>query len=126
MGSIKLYFLVFLKATLGLVVLLMVSVSTFSQDYISNDNYEGNWNELTTWEPYDIPSTFISGDQIDIYGKITQIGGLDISFGSSLTIHDTLIVEGDFSVSTSSDLYFEPGGVLIVIRKYDSIGLNIF
>jgi hypothetical protein len=114
------------KSTLMLVVLMMVAVSAFSQDYISKDNYEGNWNESTTWEPYDIPGTFISGIQVDIYGKITQIGGLDVAFSSSLTIHDTLIVEGEFSVSTSSDLYIEPGGVLIVEGNMTLLGSIFF
>jgi len=105
--------------------LMLVSVTAYSQ-YESND-VVGNWEDGSSWVDGNIPNSSTGfGDQIDIYGNITRNGSLNIQFFSSLTIHDTLFIDGDLSVSSTSELTIGPDAVLIVNGNLDLDGLTIW
>ncbi|MTI38445.1 T9SS type A sorting domain-containing protein [Fulvivirga lutimaris] len=90
--------------------------------YTSNDNYTGLWSDDATWShtpaasPLDNPgnATHGSASNIDIYGYIRSAITLDIAGqGPTVTIHDTLFVDGDLNMSQGT-ISLGAAAVLIV------------
>jgi len=98
---------------------IMSVVATNWAQFISNDNYSGNWSESGSWIGGEAPGTSINGVNIDCYGWLTANNCLDFNNGE-FRIHDTLVVYGVFTLLNSSQLFIEPGGILIVFGDYNS------
>ena len=97
------------------------------QGYTSHDNYSGIWDDPASWTKdqswmNDVPSyTGNYADHIDINGYITRQGDLTIGGGTTLTINDTLWVNGNFYFNDKY-LTINPGGVLIVAGDFLATG----
>jgi gliding motility-associated-like protein len=87
--------------------------------YVSRDNYTGDWNYAESWNENNYPGTSISGSNVDCYGYLTSTYCLDYDDGL-FTVHDTLVVYGSFSLLNRSRLVIEQGGILIVLGDYYS------
>ena len=88
----------------------------FSQNYSSRNNYTGDWETPTSWNPtWQVPQTDIKGNDITINGYITLNGSLSFS-GSpgNLIIKDTLVIKGNLSLDNNNDLIINDNGILIV------------
>jgi gliding motility-associated-like protein len=88
----------------------------FSQNYSSLNNYTGDWETPSSWNPlWPVPQTIISGNDITINGYIILNGSLSFTGnGSLLTINDTLIVRGDFLLGNNNDILINDNGILII------------
>ena len=106
-----------LKYTLTLLVSL-VSFAAYSQTtFTSKDNHTGYWADSNTWDSNGIPNLSKNGT-IDIYGFVTLQGSAlttTFNMATTITIHDTLVVEGSLDLKKDATLNIETGGVLIVL-----------
>lgn len=90
----------------------------------SRNNYTGNWESATSWSKSDpsftVPpsATPVPGQTLGINGYITRNGDLSVT-GSNQTVCDTLVVTGDFYL-TSNQFTVSPNGVLVVLGNFTS------
>ena len=100
------------------IVISLFSLVAFSQTtYTSKDNHTGYWADSNTWDVNGIPDLSKNGT-IDIYGFVTLQGSALITtfnMATTITIHDTLVVEGSFDLKKDATLNIETGGVLIIL-----------
>ncbi len=83
-----------------------------SNDYSVQSSF---WNNGSTWNLGVAPPTANLTANIQIYRYVTRVG--NIQYGNSnrtLTITDTLVVEGDLTMGNNSSIVVNPGGVLVV------------
>ncbi len=90
--------------------------SVFSQNYSSVNDYTGDWESPSSWNPaWPVPQTTISGNDITINGYITINDSLSFTgTGSVLTINDTLVVKGNLFLGNNNDIVINNNGILIV------------
>jgi gliding motility-associated-like protein len=88
----------------------------FSQNYSSLNNYTGDWETPSSWNPvWPVPQTIISGNDITINGYIILNGSLSFTGnGSLLTVNDTLVIRGDFLLGNNNDILINDNGILII------------
>jgi len=105
-----------IKNILLILCILGLSVrSVFSQDQKSKDNYTGNWENPSSWDPdWAMPLTDIIGSNFDIEGYITANGSLSFTENKKLTVKDTLVIKGDLTLINNYDIKVENDGILIV------------
>jgi gliding motility-associated-like protein len=108
-----------LKKRNGLIICLLFAafLPTFSQtDYSTRNNYTGDWETPTSWEPvWDTPQTDNIDFNITINGSISCRMPLAVSGNTNiLTVNDTLIICGDLELANKSSLVINPNGILIV------------
>ncbi|GET30640.1 hypothetical protein [Prolixibacter sp. SD074] len=97
--------------------LSFISFVAFSKTYTSKDNHTGYWAEKNTWDVNEIPDLSKNGT-IDIYGFVTLQGSAlttTFNMATTITIHDTLVVEGSLDLKKDATLNIETGGVLIIL-----------
>ena len=114
----------YLKAILLAGLFVMFALTSFSQ-YQSRD-VVGDWAVDANWVGGSAPDTEWNFEDVEINGKITQYDDLIIRPGVTLTIHDTLIVDGSLSVRYEANLIIDPGGVLIVNGNLNMDGVIIW
>jgi hypothetical protein len=103
-------------------IISIPSQALFSQSYKSNNNYTGVWQTPSSWIPtWPVPQKNFTGDTITIYGYIKSNVSLSFADHTTLTINDTLVVEGDLSLGDHTVLTINDNGILIV-RGNLSIG----
>lgn len=97
--------------------------SVFSQTYTSRNNYTGDWENPSSWNPsWSAPVTDIFGNNINLNGYITVNGNLSFTGNASqLIINDTLVIKGNLSLGDNNDITINDNGILI-IRGSLSIG----
>ena len=85
-------------------------------DYVSRDNYTGNWEDPESWDPvWTAPNDTVFGNDTYINGYITVNGSLCITGEiSDLIVNDTLVVKGDLFLGNNISLYINENGILIV------------
>jgi gliding motility-associated-like protein len=90
--------------------------SAFSQNFSSLNNYTGDWETPSSWNPvWPAPQTVISGNDITISGYIFLNGSLSFTGnGSLLTVNDTLVIRGDLLLGNNNDILINDNGILIV------------
>jgi gliding motility-associated-like protein len=95
----------------------------FSQTYSSRNNYTGDWEQSSSWNPvWTVPQTSILGGIISINGYITVNGSLSFyGSASKLIINDTLVIKGNLTLGDNNDLTINDNGILI-IRGSFSLG----
>jgi gliding motility-associated-like protein len=105
-----------IKKLILLFGLIFFSIQVLFSIHISKDNYTGNWGTPTSWDPvWTAPLNTINNFDVIIFGYITLNGNLTFTGSScTLTVNDTLVVNGDLSVGNNNDLIINPGGVLII------------
>src|ERR1035437_9580313 len=104
------------RIILLLVIICLTGQAVFSQSHVSRNNYTGDWETPTSWNPtWPVPQTNISGYNITINGYITVNGSLSF-FGAptNLIINDTLVIKGDLFLDNNNDLTINDNGILIV------------
>ncbi len=113
-----------------ILLLYVVSKSVFPQ-YISTAQV-GDWNSAASWQGGNIAPSPQSNynDVVDIYGRITLKNSnyaLRTFLGNAtLTVYDTLIIEGDLNIEAASDIRIEPGAVLVVYGDFNMTGFIIW
>ena len=119
-----------MKKLVTIIALVVVAqVGKGQEGYVSNDNYTGDWSSSSSWTksaPWlgDVPPNPVNGSTayVDIYGTINHGSGLTVSGGSTLTIYDTLIVNGNLVLSGGGNVVIENGGILVILGGYDGSG----
>jgi len=96
-------------------IFCITGLVTFSQSYSSKNNYTGAWETPTSWIPtWPVPQSDFNGDDIAIFGYIMTTTSISISNSSTLTINDTLVIEGDLSLGDHTVLTINDNGILII------------
>ena len=97
-------------------IFLLSGSAVFSQSQVSRNNYTGDWETSSSWSPpWAAPQTYISGYDITINGYITVNGSLSFSIlPSTLIINDTLVIYGDLTLGTFTNLTVNGSGILII------------
>ncbi len=107
----------FAKRTVLLLCMLQMAVHpALTQNYSTRDNYTGDWESPSTWDPiWATPETEDPGYDFTINGHITINGSLEFfKKPSNVIINDTLVILGDLYLCVSSNLTINSHGVLIV------------
>jgi len=91
-----------------------------SQSYSSRDNYTGAWENPSSWNPlWPMPLTNLNGNNITIYGYITENGSLFFKgTANKLTVNDTLVIKGNFVLDNNNDLIINDNGILVVLGDF--------
>ncbi len=103
------------------VFILLICVSHylngFSQFQVSANNYTGNWENPTSWEPiWNTPLTDNIFNNFTIHGYITCNSSLSItSDDNTLYIQDTLVIAGDLTLGDYNNLTINSPGILVVL-----------
>jgi gliding motility-associated-like protein len=104
------------RKTFVLIALMILQSQVFSQ-HISRNNFTGKWEDPGSWEPtWPVPETDSIRDNIVVYGYITT--GSSVSFSNrnnSLVVNDTLVIDGDLSLSNLNGLEIADNGILIIL-----------
>ena len=89
-------------------MLFVVSLNGYGQ-ITSFDNYTGIWNDTDTWDGGVVPDATDLDEDVTIYGYVTREGNLSMKNGSSntMTIADTLVVNGNLTIGNMSKLVIE-------------------
>src|SRR5664279_2896184 len=107
------------RIILLLVIICLTGKAVFSQSHVSRNNYTGDWESSSSWSPsWATPQTNIIGYDITINGYITVNGSLSFSLlPSNLIINDTLVIYGDLTLGTFTNLTINGNGILIIRGK---------
>ncbi|MEQ9466630.1 MAG: hypothetical protein RLN88_04410 [Ekhidna sp.] len=99
--------------------LALISLSVWaSAQRSTHNNYSGDWNSSASWTDAQATSNDENGSFI-INGKITN-GAALLTITGSVTVNDTLIVEGNFNMDQNgATLTVGANGVLIVLGDFD-------
>ncbi len=90
-----------------------ISYAATGQDFVSKDNYTGEWNDPDSWVEGESPGVDHIDADVDIFGYISSGTSIDYHRGL-LTVHDTLIIHGDLTLGNNADLSLNEGAVLII------------
>ncbi len=101
---------------IGLLVISFSGQIVFSQTHSSRNNYTGDWEQSSSWNPvWNVPQTSSLGGIISINGYITVNGSLSFSgSASNLIIYDTLVIKGNLTLGDNNDLTINDNGILII------------
>ena len=88
-------------------------------DFTSEDK-KGFWTDDTMWVGGFAPPTTGISDDIEIFGYVTHVGNISFGSGSSktLTITDTLVIEGSLTMGNKSNVTVADGGLLIITDDF--------
>ena len=101
---------------IGLLVISFSGQIVFPQTHSSRNNYTGDWEQSSSWNPvWNVPQTSSLGGIISINGYITVNGSLSFSGSASqLIIYDTLVIKGNLTLGDNNDLTINDNGILII------------
>ena len=111
-------FIILLKSVIDKILIFVVVAVALpllvSGQFISLDNYTGDFANDNSWNGGIAPNPAGVTENTDIYGYITCNSPLKINVGYVLTVHDTLIVHGNLTLANGADLILNLGAVCIV------------
>jgi hypothetical protein len=109
-----------LAVLVGVAVFAYLNVGNSEESFAANARFyaiqPGEWSEAAVWEGNVAPPTGQIKHDIEILGRTLRRGHLSYKKGSkrTLTVKDTLIIEGNLTLGNKSNLIVNQGGVLIV------------
>lgn len=113
----------------SILILGMAGNILAQEGYYSQDNATHNWEDNATWTKSQSwlgnnPGNNVGGATayIQLYGRVTRNGDLQISGGSTINLYDTLLINGNLTLSGSGKMKVQSGGVLIVTGDYKGSG----
>jgi hypothetical protein len=85
-------------------------------EHQTKNNYTGAWETPASWDPaWPEPHYNVNNIDITISGYITANNSLTFSGTSSeLIVDDTLVINGDLTISDDNDVKVNNNGILIV------------
>ncbi len=107
-------------------VFLFVNVAHSQITYVSANNHNGNWNDVSTWTRLPVSETWApatpgnptnsNADAINIYGYVrVESGGLTINNANPVvTVNDTLYIVGNVTLGSGASMNVPAGGILII------------
>lgn len=113
-----------LAALVGVALFAYLNVGNSEESLAANTRFyaiqPGEWSELAVWEGSVAPPTGQIKYDVEILGHVLRRGHLSFKKGSkkTLTVKDTLIVEGNLTLGNKSNLVVNRGGVLIVAGDF--------
>ncbi|GAB3331038.1 hypothetical protein GCM10027429_09010 [Marivirga atlantica] len=119
------------KITVLVLYMVFANFNAYSQNTSVAEQFT-NWLDNTGWSTGTNPSANPVNDELIINGSVTRWGNLSISrtlFGSmSLTVNtgDSLVIDGDFTIGTESELIVQEGGYLYVNGNLNNNGFFFF
>ena len=119
-------------AAAGCVLAIVAGVALFSYLNVGNSSDSlaahrhfyaikpGDWIEPTAWENGVVPAATDIEHDIEILRRVVRRGSLGYKRGSgkTLTVKDTLIIEGHLTLGNKSNLTVHEGGVLMVAGDF--------
>ncbi|WNB17396.1 T9SS type A sorting domain-containing protein [Marivirga arenosa] len=96
-------------------LIFTISFTTIAQNTSASEQFT-DWDNNGGWSNGTSPGAVTFFEDIEIDGSVVRIDDLDLNLGSVLTINtgDSLVVDGNLNVSSSSELIVEEGGYLYV------------
>ncbi len=113
-----------LAALVGVALFAYLNVGNSEDSYAANARFyavqPGEWSESAVWEGSLAPPTGQIKHDIEILGYVRRRGHLSYKKGSNktLTIKDTLVIEGNLTLGNKSNLTVNRGGVLMVAGDF--------
>jgi gliding motility-associated-like protein len=96
-------------------ILYIPAWPALSQDRKTWDNYTGDWETPSSWNPaWTVPQTDVYNLDVTINGYITANNSLSFSGSSKLIVDGTLVIKGDLTINNDNQLQVNGGGILIV------------
>ena len=96
-----------------------------SQDSLASSRHfyavkSGVWADQTAWEGGVVPPATNIEHNIEILDRVVRKGALNYRRGSgkTLTVKDTLIIEGDLTLGNKSNVTVNEGGVLMIAGNF--------
>ncbi|MCG8701921.1 MAG: hypothetical protein MI922_27955, partial [Bacteroidales bacterium] len=120
-----------MKSTYTAIFLCLIGIFVAGQSKISANtdvvaNYYSSeakvssvWLNDSDWTNGKSPGVSIPDSEVHCWGHLTSYNCLDMNKGV-IYIHDTLIVNGDFSLGNKVRLYLDSTAVLIIYGNYSS------
>lgn len=108
----------------GVILFFYLNVGNADDTYAANgSDYtvgSGFWDNNSIWNSGTNPGTTAISKDIQIFRNVTSLA--DLTFGNhlTLTITDTLVVNGDLTIGNNSDLVIGTNGVLIVTGNFSA------
>lgn len=97
---------------------LLLCSPLIAQDFVSRNDYLGNWMSPATWEGGSVPgNTGGASGIIHVYGKVTLDDDLILNNNVQIEVYDTLWVKADIYINNGSLLKIRENAVLIVNGK---------
>ncbi len=109
-----------LAVLVGVAVFAYLNVGNSEDSYAANTRFyavqPGEWSESAVWEGSVAPPTGQIKHDVEVLGHVRRRGHLSYKKGSkkTLTVKDTLVIEGNLTLGNKSNLTVNHGGVLVV------------
>ena len=97
----------------GILITLSTITCNLNGQFISRDNYTGYWSDINSWVGNNFPGLSTKKINIDCYGNLTAINCIDINL-DTLSVHDTLIINGNLSILNSSTLIIDSDAIAFI------------
>ncbi len=113
-----------LAALVGVAVFAYLNVGNSEESLAANARFyaiqPGEWSESAVWEGSVAPPAGQIKHDVEILGYVVRRGHLSFKKGSkkTLTVKDTLVIEGNLTLGNKSNLVVNQGGVLIVAGDF--------
>ena len=113
-----------LAVLVGVAVFAYLNVGNSEESLAANARFyaiqSGEWSESVVWEGSVVPPAGQIKHDIEILGHVTRRGHLSYKKGSkkTLTVKDTLVVEGNLTLGNKSNLVVNQGGVLVIAGDF--------
>lgn len=113
-------------------VILSIGSLSAQEGYVSNNNYTGSWNDVSTWNKSahwlaDQPGVLVNGSTsyLDLYGFVTSSGDIQLAGSADVTVYDTLLIYGNLTVTGGASITVESTGVLMIDGDLNANGGTI-
>ncbi len=111
---------------IGAVVFIYLNIGNIEKakaaaDFTSKNNFEGLWSTGTSWVGGVAPPSSNVDSNIEIFGFITLVGDLNYQAtggGKTLTISDTLVIDGNVTMNNKANITVNSGGLLIITGNF--------
>ena len=113
-----------LAVVVGTAIFAYLNLSNSSDSLAANAHFyavkPGDWTDPSAWESRVVPPAMNIKHDVEILGRVVRRGSLDYKQGSgkTLTVKDTLIIEGNLTLGNKSNLTVNEGGVLIIAGDF--------
>jgi Secretion system C-terminal sorting domain len=114
----------FLTSVLTLLTLVVFSQGSYTSQNSKTSTWEtaSIWTKQYSWMAVAPPGPANVGGSytVNINGYVTRNGNLTFSSSALLNVYDTLVIKGNFTISSSQGVVVHSGGVLIVLGNLTS------
>ena len=113
-----------LAVVVGTGIFAYLNLSNSSDSLAANTHFyavkPGQWTDPSAWEGGVVPPATDIKHNVEILGRTVRQGSLNYKKGSgkTLTVKDTLVIEGDLTLGNKSNLTVNEGGVLMVAGNF--------